>query len=159
MSETTALSLDSLQGENALALEILQKPKLERLYKSAQKSVKYVFNNGHVANFINHQYTTSDEAKIAELDLQVNLGHPDIRIDPNEKEIDPRMQDPKLRMRAQILSEILQAQAVATNPNRDMGNSVQGPMNHSNTQTIAPVAAGGNAQQLSAQLDSLMNPK
>jgi hypothetical protein len=150
--------LANLTPQNAVAMEVLTNPRLEKLFKSNTKSIKYIFKNGHVANFVRGRYTTSDPVKIAELMAEVEANHPEIHIDQNELEIDPRMEDPKLRMRAEILKDLMEANLVATNPERDMGEYSPGKMNPQSTQSIASVMAGGNATQLSAQVAALVNP-
>jgi hypothetical protein len=152
-------SIKNLSPENALALEVLKKPRLERLFKTNSKSIKYIFKNGHVANFIKGRYTTSDPEKIEQLEYEVASGHPEIHIDLNEREIDPRMEDPKLRMRAEILKDLMEANMAATNPERDMGTYEPAKLTPQSTKDIAPVAAGGNATQLTSQLNNLINQK
>lgn len=131
-------------------------PKMMRLYKLPSGSGKYVFGsllgadgkpkypalNGKVINFIAGRYLTDDPREIEELDYQINNGFTNIIIDPREKEVDSRYNDPIFRLKEQLKEQILRELA-ATDKSRDMGNYEQGKLNAATSETIAPTAAGG----------------
>lgn len=131
-------------------------PKMMRLYKLPSGSGKYVFGsllgadgkpkyaalNGKVVNFVAGRYLTDDPREIEELDYQIQNGYTQIVIDPREKEVDSRYNDPVFRLKEQLREQILRELA-ATDPSRDMGDYSQGKLNAATSATIAPTAAGG----------------
>lgn len=138
-----------------------QTEKMFKVYKNTLLSCKYGFKNGKVANFVDGKYLTDNPEEQKELEEEISLGHPNLYIDPKENQVSAKdLEDPmhKLRakMREEIIAELAQRSAETDNPNRDMGNSSQGKLTPANTQTIAPVAAGGNGIS-SAQLVALAN--
>ena len=133
-----------------------QPPKMMRLYKLPSGSGKYVFGsllgadgkpkypalNGKVVNFVAGRYLTDDPREIEELDYQIENGYTQIVIDPREKEVDSRYNDPVFRLKEQLKEQILRELA-ATDKTRDMGKYAQGGLNAATSETIAPTAAGG----------------
>jgi hypothetical protein len=151
-----------------------------RLYKHTLGSAKYGFGilttsdgrkddsvNGREAHFIVGlgqrfgRYATKNPVEIALLDKEVEAKHPNIFIDSGEREVSEDALNPvaalTAKIRKELLMEMRQKELDATNPERDMGESVQGKLNPSSTTSIAPVAAGGDASTLAARLVQLTN--
>lgn len=121
-----------------------------RLYKSPLRSWKYFFSDGTPAIFANGEYTTDQENRIAELDREVQLRHPAIYIDPNEKFVSIERLDPLIGLRKRIAAEerakvLEEMRAAAGNPDRDMGKTEQERIRPASTTDIASVTAGGDA--------------
>ena len=142
-----------------VALQAVTSPKMEKLFKSRTRSCKYVFKDGRVANFIFGRFTTKDEKQAQELETEIALGHPDIFVDPDEKEADPRLDSPEIKSRAAVIKELIQSNLLSLDPTRDLGQVAINPLNPQNTSNIASVAAGGDATQLMATLNSLNTSK
>jgi hypothetical protein len=147
------------------AQPVEQTKPLPRLYKHRLGSAQYHFGileypdgkvnksvNGKAALFIVGpgqqwgRYATSNPIEQQLLDNEIALDHPNIFIDPTERELTAEMADPVYfltqRIRAQVIQEMQEAMAKATNPDRDMGTSEQGKLNAQSTQDVAAVAAG-----------------
>lgn len=162
--------------------EVPKKPR-PRLYKHTLGSAKYGFGillspdgknqnascNGREAIFIvgpgsrAGRYFTTNPVEIALLDNEIALGHPNIYVDDNERELTEEAADPvsfmKASIRAQLIKELGLNELRATDPERDMGKSEQGKLNAASTTDIASVAAGGSAQSLQARLVNLIPTK
>jgi hypothetical protein len=116
----------------------------EKLYKSYVDSVKYIFKAGKVAYFIRGRFSTAFPSEIAELDAEIAGGHPTIYFDPEEPTATAMAESLMAGLKARYYQEFLADIAAKTqDPSRDMGESEQGKLVPANTQTIAPVAAGG----------------
>lgn len=115
-----------------------------RVYKSHLPYCKYAFGNGSEAEFIKGKFYTKNAAQIDELDSLVANGHNIIYIDPEEVEITAEDRDPIVKMRKQIRAELIAEGYAKTNPDNQMGSSVQTPLNAASTRDIAPLSAGGD---------------
>ena len=124
------------------------------LFKSPQRSWKYFMPDGKALIFANYEYSTADEGEVAELTYQIKRGHPAIYVDPNEPYVTAEKLDPLAGLRKRIQEEerakILAEMAAATNPERDMGVSVQERLRPSNTTDIAAVTVGDASSRLAA---------
>jgi hypothetical protein len=153
------------------------------VYKHTFGSAQYIFGiygekgqpgsnasvNGRIAYFIVPPgkrfgwYMTKNPVEIALLDQEVMSNHPNIFIDKDEWEVTPEMADPMMALRAKIRAEIIAEEKarieLISDPNRDMGESVQGKLNAQSTADIAPTAAGGgpSAASVSSRLTALLH--
>lgn len=130
-----------------------------KVFKSRIPSCNYVFAKGKAAAFVSGRYVTGSAEEIAELEQEILSGHPHLYVDPADAETDSTVQDPLSALREKIISEYLAAQAIATDPSRDMGKSDQGPVKASNTRDIAVAAAGGNGAAVIAEVAKLVGKK
>ncbi len=102
---------------------------LHKMFKSHIKSMRYVFRDGKVAEFVGGRFHTDDEKHIAELMEEIGqegLGkskNPSIYVDVNEKEVDPLLLTPEAQLRAKIRAELIAEMQAATNPENNMGSS------------------------------------
>ena len=123
-----------------------------RLYKSNLSSVN-MYTPGDAAKgipckriiFVKGIFQTSDEDIIAYLDKECKNGHPDIRIDEDEKYFDPAKYDIREMLKREVRLE-MEREAMLAAQNRNMGSSEQGKLNAASTSTIAATAAGGMSQ-------------
>ena len=136
-------------------------PKVEvaNLFMSYAPSIKYIFKDGTVANFVAYRYFTSVPEHVAELQKEIKLGHPSFYINPNEVVVNPAEQDPMSRLRKQILTEYFTALMNKTNPENDLGEFLPTKLTPASTSDIAPVAAGGDATDIKARIASLLATK
>jgi len=128
------------------------------LFKSPLQSWVFILPNGKRLNFIKGICITSDPKEIAHLNMEIDLGHPSMYVDPNEITVSLDRTDPvaalKGRMRLEVLKELQAEMAAATDPNNDMGNSDPGKFTPASTSSIAAVTANGDA---AARLANLRN--
>lgn len=144
-------------SESQIQIQTGDQPVLANLYMSYAPSIKFVFKNGSVANFVNHRFFTSNPEEIKELDQEIKVHkHPSFYINPRETRVNPAEQDPMSRLRKRIIEEYLASQAAQNNPQNDRGNTTPQQLNPTSTTNIAAVAAGGNAQQVHAKLAQLL---
>lgn len=120
---------------------------LPRLYKCSQRSMKVHTTSGREIVFAGGKFYTTDLELINYLDDQLKRGGlPTVAIDANEPYYDAANYDvvAKIRreVRAQMEVEFEKRLAEVTNPNRNMGNSVQGQLKTASTKDVAAVAAG-----------------
>jgi len=99
---------------------------IAKLFKSHAQVMGHVFRSGKTIHFMNHVYTTNDEAEIEELTKEAKSGHPNIYIDPEMTEIDTDMLDPMAVLVARIREEERKKLVAAMNPQNDMGETKQG---------------------------------
>ncbi len=129
---------------------------LPNLFKSRMPNWVFIFPNGKRAVFSKGMYMTTDPKEIAHLNLEIELGHPAMYVDPNEVTVSLDRIDPvaalKGRLRQELLAEIAAEMAAATNPANDMGNSEQGKLKPASTSDIVAVTAGGDAAARLANL-------
>ena len=83
---------------------------VEKLFKSRMLSCQYFFEDGARADFVSGRYSTADDAKIAQLELEIKNNHPHIYVDDNEVEVDTDKLDPLEHLRAKFIAEYLAAQ-------------------------------------------------
>ena len=128
------------------------------LFKSRIPSCSYAFKKGKLAQFRRGEYVTSNLEEVQELADEIKLGHPMIYVDEKDFEVSPDRFDPiaalRKKIRDEIIAEELAKMQAATNPERDMGKSKQGPLNAASTSDIAPVAIGGPGSASLAALKS-----
>ncbi len=129
---------------------------LPYLFKSPTPNWVYIFPNGKRLIFSKGIATTSDPKEVAHLNLEIELGHPQIFVDPNEVQVSLDRVDPiaalKGRLRMELLAEIAQEMAAATNPGNDMGKSEQGKFKPASTSDMLAVTANGDAAARMAAL-------
>lgn len=94
-----------------------------KLYKSSINSCKMHTQSGKEINFIKGRYATSDKKEIEFLDAEVEAGHPHIRVDPNETEIDSVQVDPLVAVKARAIAEYIAEQEAKVG--KDTGNTKQ----------------------------------
>jgi len=124
--------------------------KMKHKYLGTPSSFKYFFKNGKEAAFINGQYLTDMEYEIAELDAEVALNHPHIKIDSAQRIVDVSQTDPMARLRDQIIKDYLAQQTAATLKTNDRGSTFEGRAGIkvggiANSDTILEAAANSNA--------------
>lgn len=102
---------------------------LHKVFKSHIKSMRYVFKDGRIAEFVGGMFHTADEKQIEELTAEVGTPgkgyskNPSIYIDTEETEVDPTLLTPEAQLRAKIRAEVLAEMKAATNPENNMGTS------------------------------------
>jgi hypothetical protein len=154
-------------SRNALAMEPIkvQPGELLHVFKVRVPFNKYYLTDGRVCEFIKEPnsnygaYYTNQQDIIDELNWQITKNHPLLFVDPEQVTIREDERDPEVRKRNAIIAGLIADGWVKSKPDNDMGNSVQGPLNATSTQSMAPVSAGGDGSsevnrlaKLSAQL-------
>lgn len=115
------------------------------VFRSVMPSCQYVFRSGKVAPFINHEYATSMPQEIAELNYEIEMGHPHIKVSPQGATKSTIKVDPLEEVRAKAIAEYIANQAKANDINNDRGTSEQGKLNVSNSTSVAAGMAGSAA--------------
>jgi hypothetical protein len=97
-------------------------------FKSSMNSVQYVFKDGTRCWFIDGLYKTSNPKKIAELQAEVEAGHPIISLakeDEGQSVLDENdiVGSFRERIRREIIEEEKAKMRAATDKSRDMGTS------------------------------------
>jgi len=128
------------------------------LFMSISPSIKYIFKDSTVANFMGHRYFTTVKEHIAELTNEVRLKHPEFYINPNERIVNPAEQDPMSRLRKRIIEEHYAELARTLNPDNDQGHFEQQTLTPGSTTSIAALAAGGDARTIHSRLAHLIPP-
>lgn len=83
---------------------------IQKLYKSRIPSCQYFFKDGSRADFVSGRFSTDDDEKIEQLDLELVKNHPHIYVDDNETEVDTEKQDPLEHLRTKFIAEYLASQ-------------------------------------------------
>lgn len=96
------------------------------LFKSRASVMGYVFKNGKAIHFVDHNYTTTAQSEIDELNEEVANGHPDIYIDKDMVTVDTTMLSPMAVLRAKIREEERAAILKAMSTQNDMGSTAPG---------------------------------
>jgi hypothetical protein len=124
------------------------------LFKSKAPVMGYVFKSGKMIHFINGIYATESKSEIEELTTECENGHPNYYIDKNELAIDSETLDPIAALRAQIREEERIKLLAATNPDRDMGTTVNtGKLEGiSNSRSIQGLQVQSEAQGTAAKV-------
>jgi hypothetical protein len=144
MTNSNSLDLSALEKAIPVLQDaVVEKPKeSRRVYKSGMKSMQMITPKGHKILFVNGRYITDNADVIEYLDKEIAAGHPDVRIDSNEMYYDPQVHDPVAALRKKFRDELLaEMAAVAGNPTRDMGQSVQGNLSPASTTSIQAVTS------------------
>ena len=128
------------------------------VYHSATKSLQTVTPAGTRIVFINGVYYTHRQEEIDFLDTLV-ADRRGIYVDPKQVTISEAERDPMTALRNKLRAELLAEMQAQINPQNDRGESVQGRFNPSSTTDAAPIAAGGDATQLHAQVQKLVADK
>ena len=81
---------------------------LASLFLSTYPFNNYVTTRGEVVNFVNHKAAVTDPEIIAEMDAQINKGHPLFYRDPSQLEIDPEELIPEVAVRNKHRSDTVQ---------------------------------------------------
>lgn len=123
-------------------------------YKNAIHSCNYIFKDGTQAKFVAGEYLTNNKQRQAELDAEIEAGHPHIYVDANDATVSPEDLDPETAQRKKYFAMFQAEQEAAKN--RDMGTSQQLPIKPANSKDMADVTANG-AGALSAVPTSLLN--
>jgi len=125
---------------------------IARVFKSQVQSIKYIFKNGKEAPFVFGKYYTDNATEIAELEQEIALGHPQIFIDSEEKEVDTEKMDPLSRLREKIIAEYLEEQAKQLDPSNDFGNTLPQSVKPASSSDVAAASAGGAGSSAAAKL-------
>lgn len=124
---------------------------IAKLFKSRAPVMGHVFRNGKTIHFLDHTYTTNNQAEIDELTEEANSGHPNIFIDPDMTEIDTDMLSPMAVLTARIREEERAKILAAMNTQNDMGKTEQGKLEGiSNSESIRGLQVMSEAQGLAA---------
>lgn len=134
-----------------------QEPRIN-VFFSHGKSLQVVTPRGGRITFVAGKYYTRKEEEIQFLQEMAADGR-GVYVDPNMVTIAESDRDPMTALKNKLREEILAEIAAQTNPANDRGESVQGRLNAASTSDIAPVAAGGDASQLHAQVAKLVPGK
>lgn len=128
------------------------------VFRSSIKSIQVVTGSGRKILFVNGIFYTKHPEEIEFLNsmVQDNRG---IYVDAGRAVIDEGDLDPMATLKAKLRQELLAEMQVQLNPENDRGNYTQGPLNATSTRDAAPVAAGGDASQLHAQVAKLIPGK
>jgi hypothetical protein len=112
----------------------------------------YVFKSGKSVHFIMGKYATANKAEIEELAAECSDPQSNYYIDSGETEVDSAAVDPIASLRAKIREEERAALIAATNPNRDMGTTVQGKLEGiSNSRSVNGLMADSETQAVAAR--------
>ena len=117
----------------------------KHLFKTRMASCNYVFPNGKVAIFVNHMYFTDSPYEIEQLNKEIELGHKELHVDPNEITVSEDRSNPVAALRRRIAEEERAKIMAELAEGRDFGKSDQSVFTPASTSTIAPVTAGGDA--------------
>lgn len=96
------------------------------LFKSRASVMGYVFKNGKSIHFVDHNYTTTAQSEIDELNEEVANGHPDIYVDKDMVTVDTTMLSPMAVLRAKIREEERAAILKAMSAQNAMGSTAPG---------------------------------
>lgn len=127
-----------------------------RVFKCSLPSTNYVFKNGKPAVFQNNRFCTANPAEIAELQAEIDAGHPHLYIDQNEVEIEARLVNPVEAMKDRIIREYLEEQAKQLNQAANVSTSAQVPVTPASSVDVAPKELGAAS---SARLVELMQSR
>jgi hypothetical protein len=129
---------------------------IQRLYKSTQNSLCYVFKDGTKAFFMRARFSTDIKEQIEELDAEVAKRHPMIFIDDKEREVDTDKVDPIEEIKRQAIAEYLASQNKALQRTNDRGTTDRNaPLTGIvNTHTIAEGASGSASGQDASGIES-----
>ena len=121
---------------------------LEREYTAYYHTIpnsQYIFAGGGVAEFHGGRFLTDDPVHILELDAEVARRNQ--YITKGEKKLTGKDLDPVAEIRRKAVEEYIAAQKVASNPERNMGESEQAPLINSaaNSKTVGQAAAGSSS--------------
>lgn len=120
------------------------------------KNSFFVRSNGAYIHFLSGKYRTAVKGEIAELQAEVDSGHPHIFKDTEEEAAVAAGADMlaglKAKIRAEVIEEQKQTMLAATSKDNNMGTSDQGRLNVQNSNDIA-AAASGSTSGVGASVD------
>lgn len=120
--------------------------KLVNIFFSHASTMGYVFRTGRTIHFHDHQYTTTNQAEIDELNEVCQEAGSAYYVKPDQLTVDPAMLDPMAVIYAKMLEKARLEVAVATNPERDGGNTEQGKLEGiANSLTIRGLTADSSS--------------
>lgn len=105
---------------------------IKHVFKSRVSSIKYIFKAGKEANFIAGLYYTSVDSEIAELNAEIEAGHPIFYKDEAELTVDTDNMNPLDIIKQKAVAEYIASQA-AQSKDSDKGSYEQGNVNPSST--------------------------
>lgn len=128
---------------------------VKKVYFHSMPSVKMHTKTGAEIVFVNHRFITDDPGKQDYLDGELKARNPNLSTKPYVDGMDDPVLALKNKMREEIIKEEIERIRAATqNPNRDMGESKDGPLNVQSSKDIAPLAIGattsGGAQLMAS---------
>ena len=94
------------------------------LFKSHAPSMGYVFRSGRTVHFAGGMFTTTNQAEIDELN-EVCQDSPCFYVDDGQRTVDSEDVSPIALLRKQIREEEIAKLIATTNPNRDLGETLQ----------------------------------
>lgn len=92
-------------------------------YFSTRPMVTITMPNGNRIRFVGGVYMTANQSEIDFLQEQIRIGHPIIYIKEGATVVDADALDPLAAVKKKAIEEYLQQQKLASDPNRNMGNT------------------------------------
>ena len=118
-------------------------------YFSSRPSINIMMTNGQRIRFVGGVYMTEHPDEIAFLDAEIRAGNNMIMVKKGQEQIDSDALDPLAAIKKKAIEDYIAQQALAANPNRDMGSTVQSgagaDMSIATTKTLAPIIAGSKS--------------
>lgn len=136
----TDISSDATIAATVDSLYPIPKAVIKNAYHNSLGSCKFIFKDGKEAPFTGGHYYTSNATEIAELDHEIELGHPHIYKNDAAPTVNVAVTDPLDLVRRAAAEEALR-RAAAINKANDMGDTEQGKLEGiGNSNTVAAVS-------------------
>lgn len=132
------------------------------VFYSSMPSMQVIDDAGNPIIFVSGRFHTKDAKKIAFLQKMIADGTTSVFVRPDQLTMSDADLDPLEVLKKKHIQEYLEEQARHLNPEANVTESTQGPINAASTTDIAPVAIGGGTsalQQTMARLNAIkQNP-
>ena len=125
------------------------------VFYSSIPSMQIIDKKGQPIIFVSSRFHTRDKSKIEFLNEMIADGSTAVFVRPDQLTLGADELDPMTVLRKKHIQEYLEEQARQLNPEANVSQSVQGPLQAASTADIAPVAAGGGATALNSTLARL----
>ena len=134
--QTQSQAIISLKlKEIELNASIPKDARVVKLFKMRLNNIGYVFRNGKRAPFLAGRYSTDIPSEIAELEEEIELGHPHLYISADDPVL-PAVETIE-SLRKKHFEEFELQMKRAMDKNNNAGNTVQERLNAVNSNTIA----------------------
>lgn len=117
----------------------------KHLFKTRTASINYILPTGKNLIFVNHCYMTDSAYEIEHLNAEIELGHKELYVDPNEVTVSEDRSNPVAALRRRIAMEERAKLMEEMAAGKDFGSYAQGNISPASTTDIAPVTANGDA--------------
>lgn len=121
---------------------------LKNLYMNSLINARYTFRDGTEAIFLNGEYLTDKQKQIAELDEEIEAGHPYIYKVKGKEQVDTTFVDPmeaiKAKVREELLAEAAALRAGISNV-EDSKSDQNAKIVVGNTTTVGEAMAGSSS--------------